>query len=224
MLSAKDLQLKVKRWDLDRWKCMSAHQCFKQAVGSASNEPSFFHLKVNEIKLKKCWIESIRWQWLTVSVCNVKCAFDSPGRGCRWCHVCDAFERRTHQLHLKGIKPRIWAVVSAYQLCQAKSSVKVAAGRKTDNKQRWNAFHLCFWTGCFSPSLIFFFPLQKSSTDRHIVTVDMKKTHIKSRSEFAGLMPLLSCVAVHRAELFVKTVEAIFCCALPSDSGNDSQG
>lgn len=159
---------------------------------------------LNKIKLKKCWIESLRWRWSTASVCNVKRAPDSQGRGCRWCHVCDAFECQMCQLHLKSIKPKIWAVESAYHLCQAKSSVKVAAGRKTDNTQRWSAFHLCFWTRCFSTSLIFcslflvlflfFSPLpQKSSTDSHMVTVDTKKTQIKSTSELAVLMPLLSC-------------------------------
>lgn len=199
LLSAKYLQLKGKQWDSDCWKCMLAHQCFKQAVGSAANEPSFFHLKVNEIKLKKCWIESIRWQWSTVSVCNVKCTLNSQGRGCRWCHVCDAFECQMRQLHLKGIKPKIWAAVSAYQLCQAKSSVKVAAGRKTDNKQRWNAFHLCFWTGCFSPSLISPLPPEKQHWQPHSYC-GYEETQIKSRSELAGLMLLnLFCNAQSRA-------------------------
>lgn len=83
---------------------------------------------------------------------------------------------------------------------------KVAAGRKPDNMQRWNAFHLCFWTGCFSPSLIFFFfffsPPEKQHWQPHSYCGYEENT--KSRSDLAGLMPLLSWVVVHRAELFIK--------------------
>lgn len=107
----------------------------------------------------------------------------------------------------------IWKVSNpkSEQQCVVISSVrqnplwKVAAGRKTDNMQRWNAFHLCFWTGCFPPSLIFF-SLEKQHWQLNSYC-EYEKKQIKSRSELAGLMPFLSCVVMHRADLFVKAVD-----------------
>lgn len=95
-----------------------------------------------------------------------------------------------------------WVVISSVR---QNPLWKVAAGRKTDNMQRWNAFHLCFWTGCFPPSLIFFFLRNAALTVEYLLWIWRKQ--IKSRSELAGLMPLLSCVVMHRADLFVKAVD-----------------
>lgn len=103
-----------------------------------------------------------------------------------------------------------WAVISSVR---QNPLWKVAAGKKTDNMQRWNAFHLCFWTGCFPPSLnyflSFFFPFFSVSEKQHwqLHSYWIWRKQIKSRSELARLMPLLSCVVEHRGELFIKAVD-----------------
>lgn len=114
-----------------------------------------------------------RWSgFVTWNVFPIPMAEDASGATCVMPLTVTSYIR-------KGVKPQFWAARSSYQLCQAKSSVKVAAGRKTVNTQTSD-------TKCFSSVFLnwMFFP--------------------RLFWELAGLLPLLSCVAVHKQSFLQK--------------------